>query len=78
MGPSFVHSFLHTLMKGTEQTPSLEFIDSKIRAQMIRAVGISIVCKKALHPNLEICLRMLRSILMDKVNCPGALRSIHC
>jgi hypothetical protein len=71
IGPSFIYSALTDLTRGYDtsnhKTPALCSITYRTRAQMIRAIGICIVNKKELHPNLETMLRLLRSMVMDKV-----------
>jgi len=70
IGPSFVYASISDLLKGHDtdahSTPALNDISYPCRVQMIRAVGICIINKKELHPNLETTLRLLRSKLMDK------------
>jgi Ca2+-binding EF-hand superfamily protein len=70
IGPSFIYASLTSLFRGhstaNHNTPSFGKTSYHSRVQFIRAVGICIVNKKELHPNLETLLRLLRSLVMDK------------
>jgi hypothetical protein len=77
IGTAFIYDINRKLFRGYESdeginsgpehaTPRLREFSYDARAQAIRAVGVAIVYKKALHPNLEIYLRLLRGQLMDR------------